>query len=528
MLLLTALGVAAHAAPPTRAPLNPEFVEAQAHLDPMGLSEITEEGYVLGLLPSPLDLSHMTGRPIGVLSPNGMRGFPSTYDLRTLGRLTAVRDQGSCGACWSFAAMASLESWLLTDGAGTWNLSESNLKECHGFDWTPCEGGNSTIAMAYFARQDGPVSEADDPYRDYAVGCSPGHPLQKAVGETLLIPDRSGPLDNDAIKQAVTTYGAVATEIYWSSTAYSSTNRAYYYSGSAVPNHGVAIVGWNDAYSRTLFRTSPPGDGAWIVRNSWGIGWGDGGYFYASYYDTKIGTGNAVFVNAEDPVAGTLYEYDPLGWVTNWGYSTNTAWGANIFTAAENGTLVAVGTYASTVDTEYVVQIRSSLNGTILASQTGTWTLAGYHTVDLDTPVPVTAGQTFVAVVRYTTPGYSYPVPAECYEAGYSSAAFASPGQSYISSNGSTWSDIVNATWGDPTCNVCIKAFATDSGSSDDPVAYWQFDELSGTTAIDSTGTHHGTIVGATRVAGSPDGSTALSFSGVGQCVQVPTSADLG
>jgi C1A family cysteine protease len=65
-------------------------------------------------------------------------------------------------------------------------------------------------------------------------------------------------------------------------------------SGDLDINHGVSIVGWDDSFSRENFPVSnqPDGDGAWIVRNSWGPGWGDGGYFYMSY-DTSLGYFNS-------------------------------------------------------------------------------------------------------------------------------------------------------------------------------------------------------------------------------------------
>ena len=54
-------------------------------------------------------------------------------------------------------------------------------------------------------------------------------------------------------------------------------------------NHEVAIVGWDDNYSRTNFRNyASIGDGAWIVKNSWGSNWADNGYFYVSYYDVNF------------------------------------------------------------------------------------------------------------------------------------------------------------------------------------------------------------------------------------------------
>jgi C1A family cysteine protease len=462
---------------PTRAALNPDFVAYQEALGTMALPlTTTEEGQGLGLLPSPVDLSHMTGLSPSGFYPQDILGLLAQYDLRSLGRVTSIRNQGGCGSCWSFAAMASLESWLLTTPLETWDLSENNLKECHGFDWGPCEGGNSFLATAYFARRSGPVSESDDPYRAYNTGCTSGLTVRKYVRDALFLPDKASALDNATIKQAVMTYGAIATDMYWDGSSYASGTYAYYYSGTAAANHAVAIVGWDDSFSRNLFASPPPGDGAWIMRNSWGTGWGSGGYFYASYYDTKIGRGNAAFVDAVTPDGTTVYQYDPLGWVTNWGYGSNTAWAANVFTASSNGTIRGAGTYASTVNTSYLIQVKDGLNGTILAAKSGTWPFAGYHTVDLDAPVSVSAGHTFVIAVRYTTPGYTYPLPAECYAAGYSSAATASAGQSYISSDGNSWTDIVTAPfWGDPTCNFCIKAIAGPATGPQPPALVTNF-----------------------------------------------------
>ena len=81
------------------------------------------------------------------------------------------------------------------------------------------------------------------------------------------------------------------------------------------------------------FDNPPPGNGAFIVRNSWGSTWGDAGYFYISYYDTRIGRDNAMFT-AQPPTTYTrIYQYDPLGWVANFGFGTDTAYYANVFTS---------------------------------------------------------------------------------------------------------------------------------------------------------------------------------------------------
>jgi len=445
---------------PQRAPVNPEYLDYQETLRTMAPGWLrTEEGFALGLVPSPVDLSHVTADPIQTITPLDLLSLPPSYDLRALGRVTAVRDQGGCGSCWTFATMASLESWLLTSPVESWDLSENSLKECHGFAYSPCEGGNRFMSTAYLARRSGPISEADDPYSDYGTSCAFGLTVRKFLRAVLMPPNRTGALDNDTIKQVVMTYGAMYTGMYWESAYYRSGENTYYYPGTLGSNHAVAIVGWDDNFDRTRFASGPPatlpsGNGAWIVRNSWGPFWGDDGYFYVSYYDSKLGRGNAVFVNAFDPDSTQLYQYDPLGWVTSWGYGSNKAWGANVFTASSNGSLTSVSTYASTSNTAYEIFVKDGLTGTVLASKTGTWPFAGYHTVDLDTPVSVSLGDTFVVVIKYNTPGYNYPIPAECVDSWYSPAATANPGESYISSTGSTWEDITDY---DLTCNFCIK-----------------------------------------------------------------------
>ncbi len=146
---------------------------------------------------------------------------------------------------------------------------------------------------------------------------------QKHVQDVYIIPARSSSTDNDNLKNAVLNYGAVYVSMRWDGPQYSSSaywndaTHAYYYNGSGDSDHAVAIVGWDDNYPRTNFATTPPGDGAFIVRNSWGSAWGDAGYFYISYYDNILASGVSYsFLNAEPTTNfGRIYQYDPLGWI---------------------------------------------------------------------------------------------------------------------------------------------------------------------------------------------------------------------
>ncbi|GAI20921.1 unnamed protein product, partial [marine sediment metagenome] len=213
-------------------PISPEFQEymdlVQAREAP---SIVTAEGYYLGLIPAPVDMSHTRG--LSVIPEVKRVFYPVSYDLRTLGRVTPVKDQGACGSCWAFATYGSLESWILEEEGITWDFSENNLKNCHGFDWTGCAGGNRWLSTAYLARRDGPINEADDPYRAYEDACIPGLSEKKYLETVLFIPDRASSTDNNNIKQAVMDYGMMYTSMYYASSYYNATNHTYYYNGTA-------------------------------------------------------------------------------------------------------------------------------------------------------------------------------------------------------------------------------------------------------------------------------------------------------
>ena len=138
---------------PSLAPLNPAFVKYMEDYNAGRIAEaVGEGGFGFGFIPSPVDDSHLTCDTESRELPNYF--FTASFDLRTQGKVTAVRNQTTCGACWAFSAMASLESDLLP--AQAWDFSENNLKDKHGFDWTCCYGGNDDMSIAYFARWDRP------------------------------------------------------------------------------------------------------------------------------------------------------------------------------------------------------------------------------------------------------------------------------------------------------------------------------------------------------------------------------------
>lgn len=474
VVLSVSVAIPLYAAPQLK-PAAPGF---QRYLNTPPASRVPRKrasGRTMGLIPSPVDMSHLRGKRLSPRRPGLVRGvFPATYDLRTTGKLTPVRDQSIYGTCWAFAAIGSLESCLMPTESR--DFSENNMVNRSGYDQGFSEGGTLLMAAAYLTRWDGPVNESDDPYPNPSR--SPADlSIQKRIQDVLIIPDRSNALDNDNIKQALMDYGAVMTNVFMDDAApyFNAATNAYCYTGTDDPNHGVAIVGWDDTFAGANFLTPPPGDGAFIVRNSWGASWGASGYFYVSYYDDLVGTSNAVFLGGENPANKNIYEYDPLGMTASISIMSNTIWSANVFTAHNNDSVTAVGFYAMDINASYEIFVYDRFDGSrfsgLRAQQTGVIAVPGYRTIQLDTPVPIVYGHTFCVAVKLTTAADAE-LAIEYPWYGYSNPT-AAAGQSYVSDDGITWFDLTSFY---PDTNVCLKAYTAnppeEQGTLSEAVAY--------------------------------------------------------
>ena len=160
--------------------------------------------------------------------------------------------------------------------------------------------------------------------------------------------------DNAGIKDAVGRYGGAYVSMGWygssaGSTYYNASTASYYYNGTSGTNHGVLIVGWNDSYPAANFATLPPGNGAFLVKNSWGSSWGSSGYFWVSYYDAKFGRASEMAVfNGAQPTSNYsgVYQYDPLGDCNELRLRQLHGMVRHVFTATGSAAPRAVGFYS--------------------------------------------------------------------------------------------------------------------------------------------------------------------------------------
>jgi len=405
--------------------------------------------------------------------------YPSIYDLRAYNRVTPVRNQNPWGACWAFAGTSSVESNVLTRYSLNDDYSELNLVNNTGFQRNINTGGNYTDIVAYYSRFNGPVYEVDDPYTNAGGTPITVQPLTRAYVENVrylffnrfMGINKSSILDDNnlinesllnTIKENVTNNGTVYMSYYHSDSYLNTINYAYYYNGDAILNHAVSIAGWDDNYSASNFNIAPPGNGAFLIKNSWGSLWGNAGYFWISYYDKSL-TDFTTFYDTDLNTSkyDKIYYNDFGGMLT---IMTN-RYGRSVFNITSNSKLKAVATYCSAAGAQYKFTVY--VNGVNKKEIIGRFTYPGYYTIPLEESqyLDLNQGDVLTIDVDYNnaneTLDTNYLLPIECFMTNFYETGVFSPGKSFTSSDGVTWNDLYNLY--SAPYNTCIRALVSDN-----------------------------------------------------------------
>ncbi len=304
------------------------------------------------------------------------------FDLRDVNGknyTTSVKNQYQTGLCWAHATASSIESSYLMDNGNELNISELQMGYSTSYQLsdgsnpyglkigdkamdTVANGSNLYIVGNYLSQRRGAVTEktsglalTDDNYKTIKDSSS-GKLNDVSFNEynvndvIFYTPDLHCDSNNfavlKAIKQMVASYGSVYAQINASTNKYLKISETEYqnnpniYYGGPSADHAISIIGWDDNYSASNFENSyggiPKGNGAWIIKNSYGteyyankdnklsptkdseytipVKMGDKGYYYVSYYDSQICKAVMAVDNVTPTVDTNTYSYNkPIG-----------------------------------------------------------------------------------------------------------------------------------------------------------------------------------------------------------------------
>ncbi|MCA9710964.1 MAG: hypothetical protein KDK70_34300 [Myxococcales bacterium] len=205
--------------------------------------------------------------------------------------LAPPRSQGSCGSCWAFSTLAVFEGAKnITNGFDRdLDFSEQHLVDCarasDGFDIGSCRGGFTVMVYDYLQRKGAPL-ESQVPYKERDDTCNERLEAKDKIANWGFVDESGGTPEVDEIKAALCKWGPVSSSVFVTQAFVGYTGGVFDEMARGVPNHAVALVGWDDKR------------GAWLMRNSWGTWWGEDGYMWIKYGSNEIG-GSAAWAMVE-------------------------------------------------------------------------------------------------------------------------------------------------------------------------------------------------------------------------------------
>lgn len=256
-------------------------------------SDLTHDEFQATILMTPQNCSATTRRePIEL---DAGADLPDTLDWRMRGIVSEVKNQGSCGSCWTFSTVAALEAHLALK-ADNWRaprLSEQQLVDCaFNFDTQGCNGGLPSHAFEYIKYAGGLQTEFSYPYTAVTGTCSFAAPeddafVPQSSGIGVVVPGGSVNLtagDENELKYFLATKGPISVAFdvasdfkNYESGVYSSNICK---SGAMNVNHAVLAVGYG---------TTANNESYWLIKNSWDYTWGDFGYFKIEAFKNMCG-----------------------------------------------------------------------------------------------------------------------------------------------------------------------------------------------------------------------------------------------
>ena len=402
----------------------------------------------------------------------------------------SIRNQSPYGTCWGFAPTSLAELSVLNNDGTLLDLSElhsiyfayhyTSADGKDGVKYLPTAGynylfmgGDPSFIYHAYANWVGAADEKTAPYSEAAATLESGLSNDIAMNDSAHLRNFYivNKADRKYIKQLIKEYGGVGMSYYDDNQYYDYSTNSYYSTVSDNTNHAISVVGWDDDKV-----TNSSNKGAWLVRNSWGSDeYSHFGYFWMSYDEPSIY--DRVYAldcvsdtgSSDDDFYDHNYQYDlsaysQYGWIGTGTSSTI----ANIFTATGTQSLKAVGVETQNPNINYTVNIYTDIanssnpeSGTLVRTQTGSFTYQGFHTIKMDNPLTLTKGEKFSVVIKLESmdgKSGAYYVMESNYKLGNAASWYCGgeKGQSFYYNYG--WRDMVESMG----ANVRIKAYTDD------------------------------------------------------------------
>lgn len=248
----------------------------QAGDTPLSAMSLSEQRQHLGLIVSEAELQAMRANTQRLAAEEallvGAVAAPAVKDWRNVGGanyVTPIKDQGGCGSCVSFGSCATIEANMRVkaqDASLAIDLSEAFLQFCGGGS---CNGWGLTSGLD-FAKSTGVTDEACFPYQDHDMACS--NRCADWQSRLRKINSYTAYASMQARKDAIANVGPVLAgmAVYQDFFAYKS--GVYQKTSNTLAGyHCISVVGYDDTQQ------------CWIIKNSWGTGWGESGFGRIKY-----------------------------------------------------------------------------------------------------------------------------------------------------------------------------------------------------------------------------------------------------
>lgn len=497
--------------------------DAQSEVQAQTIGTASAEGTAVtgGYIPSDLDNNTPVYEPEFEAYSND--SLESKYPANGIDGIKAkypeVRNQNPYGTCWAFSSIGLAEFDLINDGTADKNIDLSELQLAYFaynsvvdplggttgdyakyyMDNTTVKygflnrGGNYEMAARRMTQWVGAASESDVPYSNVSNnGNSTENALEylkNGISDEYAYKHDVAHLDNvylinikkqpEEVKKQIKIHGAVGIMYDQNDNNYQHCTNSYYDTAENNKGHAVMVVGWDDNYAKTNFRTEaqPTSDGAWLVRNSWGTYCE---YFWMSYDTVSLKDTAWVFDFEKNDGYDNNYQLDGgVGVIKSTRYKKV----ANIFTTQKKDSIVSENlkavslSFTDAVNVNYTIEIYTDLtditnplSGTKqdYATTEGNTSYAGIYTIPLAATVNLKPGTNYSIVVTTDMPAIDYEVPVtgdvnynnSMVWENYVSTSAVNQKSYYFYGTGLAYSN--NWAWG----NFCIKAFTSNVEAS--------------------------------------------------------------